>query len=105
MNETNEFALVPRPPSAIEKAESGAKRVLAGMVADVLAVATLADAEKLSSRAFNYYFGWGVERDYAEAVRLFREAAMMGNANAQNYLGICYSEGWGLDKDLEQAIH
>jgi CheY-like chemotaxis protein len=39
MNEKNNFALVPRPPGALEKAEPGAKRILSGMVADTLALA------------------------------------------------------------------
>lgn len=38
MNEKKYFALVPRPPSAVEKAEPGAQRVLSGMVADTLAL-------------------------------------------------------------------
>ena len=40
MDEKNEFALVRRPPSAVEKTELGAKRVLSGMVADTLALAS-----------------------------------------------------------------
>jgi mannitol/fructose-specific phosphotransferase system IIA component (Ntr-type)/CheY-like chemotaxis protein len=36
--EPDNFALVPKPPSAIEKAEPGAKRVLSSMVADTLAL-------------------------------------------------------------------
>ena len=39
MNETNNSALVPRAPGALEKAEPGAKRILSGMVADTLALA------------------------------------------------------------------
>ena len=35
----NNFALVPRPPGEIEKAEPGAKRVLSGMVAETLELA------------------------------------------------------------------
>jgi len=38
MKEKNDFALVPRPPSAVEKSEPGAKRILSGMVADALAL-------------------------------------------------------------------
>jgi hypothetical protein len=38
MNEKNDFALVPRPPGAIEKAEPGARRILSGMVSDMLAL-------------------------------------------------------------------
>jgi CheY-like chemotaxis protein len=37
-NEKNDFALVPRTPGAIEKAEPGTKRVLSGMVTDALAL-------------------------------------------------------------------
>jgi TPR repeat protein/DNA-binding response OmpR family regulator len=39
MNNADKFALVPRPPGALEKAEPGAKRILSGMIADVLALA------------------------------------------------------------------
>jgi DNA-binding response OmpR family regulator len=38
MIEKDNFALVPRPPGALEKAEPGPKRVLSGMVADTLAL-------------------------------------------------------------------
>jgi hypothetical protein len=38
MNKGDNFALVPRPPGALEKAEPGAKRILSGMVADTLAL-------------------------------------------------------------------
>ena len=38
MNDENSFALVKRPPSVVEKAEPGAKRILSGMVADTLAL-------------------------------------------------------------------
>lgn len=39
MQKTNNFALVRRPPSEIEKAEPGAKRILSGMITDTLALA------------------------------------------------------------------
>ncbi len=39
MSERSDFALVPRPAGALEKAEPGAKRILSGMVADTLALA------------------------------------------------------------------
>jgi hypothetical protein len=39
MNEKNDSALVTRPSSAVEKDAPGAKRVLASMVADTLALA------------------------------------------------------------------
>ena len=39
MADENKFALVPRPPGAVEKVEPGAKHILFGMVADTLALA------------------------------------------------------------------
>jgi hypothetical protein len=39
MNEKDKYALVPKPPAALEKAEPGAKRILSCMVADTLALA------------------------------------------------------------------
>lgn len=39
MNKNEKFALVPRPPDALEKAAPGAKRILSGMVVDTLALA------------------------------------------------------------------
>jgi len=38
MNESDNFALVPRQPAQLEKAEPGPKRVLSGMVTDTLAL-------------------------------------------------------------------
>jgi DNA-binding response OmpR family regulator len=38
MNKKNDFALVRKPSSAVEKAAPGAKRVLSGMVTDALAL-------------------------------------------------------------------
>ena len=40
MKEKDDFALMPRAPSSLEKAEPGAKRLLSSMVADTLALAT-----------------------------------------------------------------
>jgi nitrogen PTS system EIIA component len=39
MNESDNFALVPKTPTVLEKAEPGTKRVLSGMVADALILA------------------------------------------------------------------
>lgn len=46
MNKQNDFALVTRPASVVEKAESGAPRILCDMIADTLA---LAKSHKLHS--------------------------------------------------------
>ena len=42
MNEKNDFALVPRPPSTIEKSKPGPKRILSSMVTETLALASAA---------------------------------------------------------------
>lgn len=42
--------------------------------------------------------------EYENAVRLFRKAAEQGNANAQNYLGICYEKGSGVSKSETAAV-
>ena len=39
MDENDNFALVPKPKNSLEKAETRAKRILSGMVADALALA------------------------------------------------------------------
>lgn len=54
MDEKNNFALVPRPPGALEKAEPGAKRILSGMVADTLA---LVKKESFSKPVFTVLIG------------------------------------------------
>lgn len=46
MNENGKFALVPKTPAALKKAEPGAKRVLSGMVADTLALVKKEQARK-----------------------------------------------------------
>lgn len=65
MNEKNDFALVPRPPSAVEKAEPGAKRILSGMVADTLALASKERAETPAARFRIGEFKW-CEPDYRQ---------------------------------------
>ena len=54
MDENNKFALVARPPGALEKVESGAQRILSGMVADTLA---LSPKEKVASPAVRSRIG------------------------------------------------
>jgi hypothetical protein len=38
MNEAHKFALVLRPPGALEKADPGAKHILSAMIADTVAL-------------------------------------------------------------------
>jgi TPR repeat protein len=52
----------------------------------------------------NYYTnGWGVTKDYAEALRWYRKAADQGDAGAQYALSLAYANGRGTSPDLLQA--
>ena len=51
-----------------------------------------------------YYYGWGVEQDYKQAVVWYRKAAEQGDATAQYNLGYCYAVGQGVEQDYKQAV-
>ena len=46
----------------------------------------------------------GVEPDSREAIRWFREAADQGHPDAQNSLGVAYSDGKGVERGDEEAV-
>ena len=48
--------------------------------------------------------GTGIEKDYEEAVRLYRLAADAGHASAQCSLGYMYETGNGVEKDYKEAV-
>ena len=48
--------------------------------------------------------GYGVERDYEEAVKWYRKSAEQGNAIAQNNLAVMYTNGYGVERDYEEAV-
>lgn len=48
------------------------------------------DAEAQCILGDYYYYGRGVNKDYAEAVKWYRKAAEQGNEEAQSRLGNCY---------------
>jgi TPR repeat protein len=103
MNEKDNFALVLRPPGALEKAAPGAKRILAGMVADTLALVparTNAEAEAWFEKGNTCF-----ESDnYTEAVTWYRKAAEQNHAQAQYFLGCCCETGDGLAEDEAEAV-
>lgn len=51
-----------------------------------------------------YVEGQGVTQDYEAAVKLWRQAAELGDSGAQYNLACCYRYGAGVTKDLSQAI-
>ncbi|GAQ87017.1 hypothetical protein KFL_003250210, partial [Klebsormidium nitens] len=46
-----------------------------------------------------HWFGKGVEKDQARAVKLYAKAAEQGDARAQYNLGVCYEYGTGVEKN------
>lgn len=114
VNDQNNFALVPRPSSSVEKAKPAAKRILSGMVADTLDLARktaskevrVADAQLKNwfRTGAEYYNGWGVSQDYTEAAKWFRKGAEQNDVYAQINLGVCYYNGQGVAKDDVKAV-
>ena len=53
-------------------------------------------------------YKWGKycydNKKYGEAVKLFRELAELGYADAQNVLGFCYDMGNGVSRDYKEAV-
>jgi len=104
MDNKNDFALVRKPSSAVEKAAPGAKSILSGMVTDILAVAHVEDAKTLFIRGLTYYSDDGSAQDRVKAIKWFRKAAEHGLADAQSILGLCYAIGDGVPKDIAEAV-
>jgi TPR repeat protein len=104
VSQDNKFELVPRPQSAIEKAEPGAMRILSGMVADTLALAHVGEAEAAFNLGCDYYNGNGVPLDYKLAAKYFRDAAEKSHVAAQDRLGFCYEYGKGVTEDRHEAV-
>lgn len=96
MNETNNFALVPKPTTAVEKSAPGAKPILSGMVAEVLGLAKQAASKEVAGvdaeleswcqKGESYAYGRGVPMSEPEAAKWFRMAAERGHARAQCWL-------------------
>jgi TPR repeat protein len=103
--DNNIRSFIPKPPTSLEKAQPGANRIIAVMVADILTLAPPKDAEALYRKACAYRDGDGVPQDHAEAFRWFGIAAEKGHADAQVRLGECYHFGTGIAQDYAQAFH
>ena len=65
--------------------------------------AVAGDATALDNLGTLYSWGAGVERDAAEAARLYRAAAELGRPAAQYNLGNMYASGEGIAQDQERC--
>jgi tetratricopeptide (TPR) repeat protein len=61
------------------------------------------DAEAQFSLGFCYDDGRGVAKNYAQAVKWYRQAAEQNYAPAQFNLGYCYANGQGVRKNKTEA--
>jgi hypothetical protein len=102
MDEKNNFAPVPKPSGAVEKSAPDAKRILAGMVVDPLAVAD-AQLESWCKKGERHFYGTDAPQNYSEAAKWFRMAGERGHVSAQCWLGIFYERGHGVPQDLTEA--
>jgi TPR repeat protein len=50
-----------------------------------------------------FFWGTGIERNLAEAVKLWASAAEKGNSYAQFNLAEMYMAGWGVPRDFAKA--
>ena len=51
-----------------------------------------------------YENGYGMEKNYLEALKWYRRAADQGHATAQNNIGVMYKNGHGVEKNYQEAL-
>ncbi|MFV2030311.1 tetratricopeptide repeat protein [Neisseria sp. S1] len=61
--------------------------------------------EQIYQKAFSCHYGLSTPPDYAQAHRLYLEAAKQGHNKAQTNLGMMYYNGQGVDTDMTQAAY
>ena len=61
--------------------------------------------EKIYRSAFARHYGLGCRQDYAEAARLYQEAALYHHPKAQTNLGLLYYNGQGIKTDASRAAY
>jgi TPR repeat protein len=63
-----------------------------------------AGAEEHFQKGDRHYYGQGVQKNLALALRWYRKAADLGHAAAQNRLGWMYEKGEGVEMDYSEAL-
>lgn len=51
-----------------------------------------------------YYYGQGVEQDYAQAMEWYEKSADMGNPTAMSNIAFMYANGEGVEQDYAKAV-
>lgn len=62
------------------------------------------DVTLLKGKAQQYYWGQGVQRDYAKALNFYVQAAKLGDSEAQYIAGGMYFKGQGTVPDFQRAF-
>lgn len=62
------------------------------------------DCQSQVAIAHMHHYGYGVEQNYTEANKWYKQAAEQGNAESQRNMGIIYENGYEGVKDYAQAI-
>jgi TPR repeat protein len=75
-----------------------------GPAASLASTTAADDPTTLYAKAQQYADGRGVERDYAKAAKLYRQAADLGHAKAQVGLGTLHATGRGVPRDDAEAV-
>jgi hypothetical protein len=103
-SENSRFALTPRPPSAVETARAGAKRIQSAIVADTLALAKKQQSTPAAAKFRIGQYEW-CEPDYrqiliwAEALKLEPEEVIQGLLKGKTHVekGRLLKIGWDFE--------
>ena len=69
----------------------------------LIKLANLGHANAQNLLGFMYQYGFGVSKDYKEALRLFELSVSQGWHQAENNLGYMYEQGIGVPQDFKRA--
>ncbi|MET0220158.1 MAG: trypsin-like serine protease [Tardiphaga sp.] len=97
-----------RPAAAAELDEAVAAAHRGDYAAALKGLSPLAakgDPRAQFDLGFMHAYGWGVQRNPADAIDWYRKAAAQGLPVAQHYLGLAYVNGEGVRPDDAEAAH
>ncbi len=73
-------------------------------ISELKAKAEQGDAQAQASLGDQYYYGQGLAKNQAEAVKWWLKAAEQGDPKSQFSLAFCYFQGLGVERDVTQAL-
>jgi hypothetical protein len=73
-------------------------------ISEIKAKAGQGDAQAQASLGDLYYYGQGLAKNHAEAVKWWRKAAEQGDPKSQFSMAFCYFQGLGVERDVAQAM-